>query len=231
MDPSTKISFTLKIFRELPVEFARDNRTPYLHRFLYKDHMPQFITQAFCMCVLYAHKTDENRGLMLRVLHDNVTSLLSSSKATSLTPYEKLARVHALIFYQIIRMFDGDITLGQQANNDFNLLEAWIDDLRKLRDNLTDCVGLDEATLRNNPPQSWEVRVNIPPYCFHYLTPTRKRWVFAESLRRTVMLGYALKSISELLRGLVNKPGEVRRRAICRWQDTLSNIDLHSTFG
>ena len=98
------------------------------------------------------------------MLHDNVTNLLASSKTVSLSPLEKLARVHALLFYQMIRMFDGDITLGQQAHDDFSLLEAWIEDLRNLRDNLADYAGQDGAALRNNPPQSWEVCVATPSH-------------------------------------------------------------------
>ena len=129
--------------------------------------MPQFIIHAFSICMLYTNRTDANRGLVLRVLHDHVTNLLESSKTIVLTPLEKLSRVHALLFYQVIRMFDGDITLGQQAFDDFALLESWVEDLCKLRDNLADYVDKDEAALRNNPPQSWEVCVDIPSH--HYI--------------------------------------------------------------
>lgn len=162
--------------------------------------------------MLYANKTDANRGIILRVLHDNVTRLYVSSGTTGLTPIEKLARVHALLFYQSIRLFDGDITLGQQAQNDFKLLDTWIGDLLHHRDNLNDCEYMDTATLRNNPPQSWEVRIGSPPFPSHspslfFSNTIYQRWIFAESLRRTVLIGYALKSLSDLLRGL-NKPSK-----------------------
>ncbi|RYP30140.1 hypothetical protein DL767_006388 [Monosporascus sp. MG133] len=182
-DPSTKIGYVLKVFKNLHVAFARDNCAPHIHRYLYKDHMPQFIIQAFSVCMLYTNKTDANRGIILRVLHDNVTTLLASSGAATLTPLEKLARVQVLIFYQTIRMFDGDIMLGQQAGNDFKWLQSWIGDLRGLRDNLAGSVYLGDAALRNKPPQSWE------------------SWIFAESLRRTVIMGYVLKALWDLLKG------------------------------
>ncbi|RYP89614.1 hypothetical protein DL770_004261 [Monosporascus sp. CRB-9-2] len=182
-DPSTKIGYVLKVFKNLHVAFARDNCAPHIHRYLYKDHMPQFILQAFSVCMLYTNKTDANRGMILRVLHDNVTTLLTSSGATTLTPLEKLARVQVLIFYQTIRMFDGDITLAQQAGDDFKWLQSWIGDLCGLRDNLVGSVYLDDVALRNKPPQSWE------------------RWIFAESLRRTVIMGYILKALWDLLKG------------------------------
>ncbi|RYP76156.1 hypothetical protein DL771_001980 [Monosporascus sp. 5C6A] len=198
-DPSTKIGYVLKLFKNLHVTFAREYCAPHIHRYLYKDHMPQFILQAFSVCMLYTNKTDANRGIILRVLHDNVTTLLASSGATTLTPLEKLARVQVLIFYQTIRMFDGDITLGQQAGNDFKWLQSWIGDLCGLRDNLVDSVYLNDAALGDRPPQSWE------------------RWIFAESLRRTVIMGYVLKALWDLLKGGESEDAGVVWAQAHRW--------------
>ncbi|KAK7752734.1 hypothetical protein SLS62_005286 [Diatrype stigma] len=202
-DPSTGIAYTLGVFKSLHETFAQNNHTPYIHHRLYTSQTPQVILQAFTVCMLYANRTNANRGIILRVLHDHVTRLRASSRVTALTPLEKLARVHALIFYQTIRLFDGDISLGQQAQNDFKLLEAWIGDLLNLRDNLSNCEYLDTPAIRNNPPQSWE------------------RWVFAESLRRTVVIGYALESLSEVLRGMNKQKAMGNWALVHRW--TLSS--------
>jgi hypothetical protein len=128
-----------------------------MHRHLYKDDMPQWILRAFSVCMLYINGNEANRAVVLRALEENIDDVKSSAPATTLTPLEKLARAQALIVYQSIRMFDGDITLGQQAERDNTLLELWIDELRKIRDNLGDYVDKSNAEIRSKPPESWEV--------------------------------------------------------------------------
>jgi hypothetical protein len=129
-----------------------------MHRYLYKDNMPSWVLQAFSLCSLYTSQTSANRGVVLRVLHENVTDVKTTAGNMTLTPQEKLARVHALMFYQTIRMFDGDITLGQQADDDMALLESWNKDLCKVRDNMDDLVDKDTEFVRGHQPESWEVR-------------------------------------------------------------------------
>ncbi|KAI0600888.1 hypothetical protein F4775DRAFT_582465 [Biscogniauxia sp. FL1348] len=181
-DPSTKIAFTMNVFKKVHIGFARNNCTAFLHRYLYKDNMPRCILQAFSMCLLYTNQTEANRGPLLRILHTNVTELKETTSGTSLTPQEKLARVHALLFYQTIRMFDGDITLGQEADDDMALLESWNTELCKMRDNLDEFVTMDQDDVRNKPPESWE------------------RWIFAESLRKTCVIGFSLRTFWDLLK-------------------------------
>ncbi|KAI5923328.1 hypothetical protein F4810DRAFT_669811 [Camillea tinctor] len=181
-DPSTKIAFTMGIIKKFHVVFAQNNCTAYLHRYLYKDKMPRSILQAFSMCLLYTNQTEANRGTLLRILHTNVVDLKEMASGTNLTPLEKLARVHALIFYQTIRMFDGDITLGQEADDDMALLESWNIELCKMRDNLDELVKMDQDDMRKKPPESWE------------------RWIFAESLRKTCVIGFSLRTFWDLLK-------------------------------
>ncbi|KAI8965285.1 hypothetical protein F5Y11DRAFT_362272 [Daldinia sp. FL1419] len=182
-DPSTRIAYAMRTFTNICVTIAKDNSTIYMHRHLYLADTPPWILQAFSACVLYTNRTGATRGLALKVLHENVQNLVATANSASLTPREKLARVHALIAYQTIRMFDGDITLGQQADDDMLLLEAWNGELRKIRDNLEGFADLDVTEIRNRPPESWE------------------RWLFAESVRRTYMIGAALMHFWALLKG------------------------------
>ncbi|KAI0852486.1 hypothetical protein F5Y00DRAFT_273099 [Daldinia vernicosa] len=182
-DPSTGIAYAMKTFKNFHKTIAQDNSTIYMHRHLYLTNTPPYILQAFSVCVLYTNQTEANRGFVLRVLHENVHNLVTTASGASLTPREKLARVHALLVYQTIRMLDGNATLGQQADDDVPLLEAWNGELRKIRDNLEDFAELDDAEIRNKPPESWE------------------RWLFAESVRRTYMICAALVQFWGLLKG------------------------------
>jgi hypothetical protein len=149
----------MSVFKNFHVAFAQNSCTLYLHKYLYKDSMPRGVLQAFSLCFLYTNQVAANRAIVLRVLHENVVDLKTSSATSTATttPQEKLARVHALIFYQTIRMFDGDITLGQQADDDIPLLESWTKDLCKVRDNLDNLSEKPSADIRGSPPESWEV--------------------------------------------------------------------------
>ncbi|KAI1660191.1 hypothetical protein F4813DRAFT_387057 [Daldinia decipiens] len=172
-DSSTRIAYAMKTFKGFHKTIAQDNSTIYMHRHLYLTNTSPCILQAFSVCVLYTNQTEANRGFVLRVLHENIHNLKTT----------KLARVHALLVYQTIRMLDGNATLGQQADGDVPLLEAWNEELHKIRDNLEDFAELDVAEIRNKPPESWEC------------------WLFAESIRRTYMICAALAHFCNLLKG------------------------------
>ena len=73
------------------------------------------------------------------------------------TPYDKLARAQALLIYNTIRLFDGDVTLRAQAEEDMPLLESWLSIMLGCRQNLGNIYRMDEIAIRDNPPPSWEV--------------------------------------------------------------------------
>lgn len=135
-----------------------------MHKALYNTTMPGCVLKAWTTCSQYT--ADESgvaahRGMFLRVLHENVTELHSSGTSSHSnnknTAIERLGRLHALMLYQTIRMFDGDITLSSQAANDMPLLEGWAADMLTLRDNLDGVV--EGGGERPPPPETWEVRV------------------------------------------------------------------------
>ncbi|KAI0890503.1 uncharacterized protein GGS22DRAFT_14452 [Annulohypoxylon maeteangense] len=181
-DPSTRICYIVNVLKNFHTTFAQYKSTIYMHGQLYASNPPRWILQAFATCVLYTSQTAATRGFVLKILQENVNNLIHTASGTSFTPREKLARVHALMAYQTIRMFDGDIALNQQAQNDMPIMEAWNEELRKIRDNLNDVFELDMIELRKKQPESWE------------------RWLFAESVRRTYIIGLALRTFWDLLR-------------------------------
>ncbi|KAI1412593.1 hypothetical protein F5Y13DRAFT_163060 [Hypoxylon sp. FL1857] len=181
--PFAGIAYAMNVFRDFHITFARDNSTIYMHRHLYEDDTPRWILHAFSVCVIYANQTEATRGFVLKAFHENVNKLKETASGTTFTPREKLARVHALIVYQTIRMFDGDISLDQQVDDDMPLLDAWNSELGKIRDSLEESADLGAIELRNRPPGSWE------------------RWLFAESVKRTYMICATLKIFWDLMKG------------------------------
>jgi hypothetical protein len=145
------VHFIVQSLKSYPSTFAKDNCTPWMHRSLYKDQMPSSIRSCFTVSTLYSNMTNSNKASVFRVLCQSLDEL-KRQRLTN-TPQEKLERVQALFMYQIIGLFDGDITLRSNADRNMPLLQDWLDELFKIRENL----GASESTNDSHPPRSWEV--------------------------------------------------------------------------
>ncbi|CAJ2501010.1 Uu.00g038630.m01.CDS01 [Anthostomella pinea] len=144
-------------------------------------------------CTSYLHRCLYKDDMPRWVLHAFSTCLLYTHQTES-------NRGPVL---RSIRMFDGDIALGQQADNDMPLLESWTRDLCRARDNITGLPSSAERDIRAEPPECWE------------------RWVFAESLRRTCMMSFSLQSFWGLIKGRIIAPESDKWAYVPRW--TLSS--------
>ncbi|KAH7024799.1 uncharacterized protein B0I36DRAFT_332050 [Microdochium trichocladiopsis] len=181
-DSNTRVSFVVSVVKSFCPSFAQNSCTPFLHKELYQSFMPGCVLKAWTTCSQYTNGTATNRGMVLRVLHENVADLHETADSRNvMTSMERLGRLHALIFYQVIRMFDGDITLGSDAAGDMTVLEAWATDLLKLRDNLDGLARLPQDMRRERPPETWQ------------------RWVFAECVRRTCLMAFMIVTLWKLL--------------------------------
>ncbi len=147
----------MQTLKGYPGTFARDNHTPWMHRYLYKDQMPSSAQACFTVSALYSSITSSNKTSVFRVLCQNIDEL--KQQTTANTPQEKLARTQALFLYQIICLFDGDLTLRSNADKDMPLLQSWLDELCKIRENLgrSDSVNSVAMNRTLSPPRSWEV--------------------------------------------------------------------------
>ncbi|KAI1422543.1 hypothetical protein F5Y12DRAFT_609193 [Xylaria sp. FL1777] len=181
-DPKTPLYYILNRVKEFTAEMAAKNATPFIHRHLYYKYRPRCIMSCFTTCVLYASRTPTNMAMVIRAISDSAREFVDAEAHVVRTSIEKLARSQALFLYQIIRLFDGDITLRAQGEKDMGLLKTWLGELCRIRDNLGDLALLEYASVREQSPIEWE------------------KWIFAESVRRTVIMAYAVIGIYELLK-------------------------------
>ncbi|KAH8883952.1 hypothetical protein GQ53DRAFT_406735 [Thozetella sp. PMI_491] len=181
-DPSSKAYYILQTLKSYPTVFAKDSYTPWMHKQLYSDNMPLSMRACFTTSSLYSGISDSNKASVFRVLFDIPGELKEQqNQHPASTPHEKLARTQALFLYQIIRLFDGDVTLRAQAEKDMSLLYSWLDDLCKIRENLGQINDVDGIGTIENPPKSWEW------------------WIFSESVRRTILMAYAFIVVWQIL--------------------------------
>jgi hypothetical protein len=158
-DTQTPLHYIVARIKGFTTDVATRNATPFLHRYLYRDHAPQCILSCFAANVLYANRTEANTAMVMRVLHSSVRELVDTEAGRVVaTPAEKLARAQTLFLYQIIRLFDGDVILRAQGEKDMPLLQTWLGDLCRMRGHLGDLAEFENGVVRKQPPKiEWEV--------------------------------------------------------------------------
>ncbi|KAJ3577958.1 hypothetical protein NPX13_g2609 [Xylaria arbuscula] len=182
-DPKTPMYYILNRVKGFILEMAEKNSTPFLHEYLYHEYKPTCIMSCFTTCVLYTNRTPTNTAMVMKAISDSARELVEEEAYRVVpTPIEKLARSQTLFLYQIIRLFDGDITLRAQGEKDLGLLKTWLGELCRIRDNLGDLALLDSTLVRDQSPAEWE------------------NWIFAESVRRTIIMAYAVIGLYEILK-------------------------------
>ncbi|TPX08403.1 uncharacterized protein E0L32_010133 [Thyridium curvatum] len=182
-DTKSPLYYVINRVKGFTADIATRSAAPFLHRRLYRGHTPQCIFSCFTTASLYANQTTETKPMVMRALQQAVQELLDAETGRAAAKLvEKLARAQALFLYQVIRLFDGDILLRSQAENDLPLLQAWLEDLLKIRENIGSLAELENEGAQIQVPVEWE------------------HWIFAESLRRTIVMAYAVVKVYELMK-------------------------------
>lgn len=163
--------------KRYPELFAQCGGTPFIHVRLYQENMPSSIRHAFSTCAMYVGKTDFNTAITYRTLDAEISELLQTD--SSLWSLEDaLAHVQALLLYQIIRLFDGDIRQRVFAEQHNPILASWTDTLYV------------------------RLKQQCSPYSHHSLAEKSewKSWILMESARRTVLMSLFLRGYYHALK-------------------------------
>ncbi|KAJ5998537.1 hypothetical protein N7451_006347 [Penicillium sp. IBT 35674x] len=114
----------LRNIKRYPQMFVSSRNTPFIHSRLYDVYLPDTIQDAFTALAAYGTKTSETEDLIFRILESKTTSLVAQDHHTSTMP-QLLAAVHALMLFQIIQLFDGDIRQRSLAEQHMDTLRIW----------------------------------------------------------------------------------------------------------
>lgn len=189
---------------------------PFIHSQLYIALFPTDLQVAYTTFISYTNRVPGNTDIILKIVEDQASKLVADSGASPgaetcfadstdrTTPraslLEQLARLQALIIYQVIGLFDGDIRLRHLAEGRLALLLEWS---RHLLDSARQKFAASPAAiiditlaLQNGPMDSLE-----HPW---YL------WVLTESIRRTWLVATGIEGIYYMMqRGWHPCPGGV----------------------
>lgn len=127
-------------------------------------------------------KNEINAPVLMSIFDSRSNDLLSSPPPTK--PLELLARIHALILYLIMRLFDGNTRSQPSSQCLFDVLETSVQSLLS----------------SIHPPDPSEIlellSVSMDPVISFW-----NSWIFQESARRTVMMAFYFVSIHNFVQG------------------------------
>lgn len=115
----------LKTYTDL---FCRTAHTAFIHKQLYAEDTPSVIQDALSVCALYAAKNKQNERFVWRFITQKAHELANRTMPFH-SPMDLLASTQALMIYQIIRLFDGDIRQRADAEACDPILNSWADQL------------------------------------------------------------------------------------------------------
>lgn len=104
-------------------QWVAEGKTLFIHRQLYRDGIPRIMQDVYTTCTAYLTKNKANETMILRIIEERAAQLIEEQDlveelhhSNSLScVLDHLARVQALLIYQIIRLFDGNIRQSGEA--------------------------------------------------------------------------------------------------------------------
>ncbi|KAK3324041.1 hypothetical protein B0T19DRAFT_427564 [Cercophora scortea] len=199
----TRLQYTLDKVMAAPQQMVTENHTPWCHPHLYEYEMPKSMQDAYSSCALYMAKNPANAHVIHRSVESRVQDLISTP--IPLTPLEVLARTHALLLYQILRLFSDDLRTRTAAESTMHHLED-----AALA--LIAHVAFDEITFDDSDQDPHDDQQQLPnpihiPESVPRIYPVSPRrkfwdlWVFQESARRTCLIAFIFLQLYRVMTG------------------------------
>lgn len=180
---------------------------PFIHKCLYKTRFPRCIQDAYMVLSCYLKKTASNDQVVTHIIQDRVTQLLqdyavpsaqaqnepaaTDSAPTALDNLEHIARVQALLIYQYLGLYDGDIRMRFVAEGLIPVLYSWVQQMFE-HYSRTACAGstLDLQSIRD--PASFGP---LESYARNSDQSTWYEWIIAETIRRTTIIAFGVQTL------------------------------------
>jgi hypothetical protein len=197
------MAYCVKEYRTWPRSWVVETATPFIHQSLYAvsgalartggiaggggitgalgisstslSGLPPALQDAFAVSAAYAAKNDANSDLVMQLVETKAAALMYSPGQGNWTIMEQLASLQALLVYQMVRLFDGDIRQRALGEATEPVQAAWTAALQAR-------VGAEifqnaDLTPSDDPAAAW------------------RRWLFNESVRRTIITSFMIRGI------------------------------------
>lgn len=175
---------------------------PFIHHRLYSSNFPACVQIAYATLASYIHRTPANTDIVLRIVEDRSADLLRDNGAV-LDKFitnewacgesehdgdllSQLSRLHALMVYQIIGLFDGDTRARYVAEGRVGVQVTWAGRLHgSAASNLSNAQSVATHLVGPTPTNSAQ---------HHWYL-----WILSESIRRTWLVALSVPCVFSAL--------------------------------
>jgi hypothetical protein len=191
-----RVEFGAKRLAIIPRAFVEQGQTMFIHRMQFQQTSRPALQDAMSACALYSMRTSATQTLVFQNIEQKCRQLIASTNAQSVSQVDLLAALQALILYQMIRLFDGDIRLRACAESDLRIMLVWTVQLR------TSMCNAAPRTLA--APSARDSNISTSEYNANW-----QSWLVEESIRRTVITAFMLNGVYRFLALHYDCPAEV----------------------
>jgi hypothetical protein len=195
--PRDRVVFSVQQFKSYPAMLLSQGRTPFIHPSLYNEDvpLPYALEEAYSACALYLSRTDNTTPTILRIIERKNNALVAT--AGTWTIAEHLAALQAMCLFQIIRLFDGDIRQRALADEQESLLLDWATKLQsRMQDQSSDFDSCQTSGLAPGTSLTSNGSTDRTPNSHTTnIPPSWSSWVFAESVRRTLIVSWMINGV------------------------------------
>lgn len=170
--------------------WASTGSTLFIHWRIYHDAMPRCLQDAYTSCATYFASSDRTKDFAFRIIERNVEELVHNVKVSELTGasepcslVQHLARTQALLTYQAIRLYDGDIRQRAAADKQCSTLYRWNHEMLTCALESSEYVRAFSGGRSQNDTAAWHA------------------WCLAESVRRTWATSNVVQNAYHVLKG------------------------------
>jgi len=179
-------------------QWVSGGSNPFIHQQLYLHRFPQCIQDAYLVLSCYLNKRPGNERAVLQITQDKAHQLVTQETALTgpmsgcvslngddLDPLAHLARAQALLIYQMLGLFDGDVSLRSMAERHIPVLRKWMCEAVNHASKCDSLGGfLSSLSYQTSAPKGLSDEKII-----------WYSWILAESLRRTWLVVSAIQGV------------------------------------
>ncbi|RFU30428.1 hypothetical protein B7463_g5895, partial [Scytalidium lignicola] len=184
-------------------QWIQEGSNPFIHSRLYQIRFPKSVQDAYTTLLSYFHRTPSNEKIIFQIIEDRVKQLVAeqgvrpgdspediAANTVTTDPLEHVARVQALLSYQVVCLCNGDIRLRHLAETYIPVLDIWQQQMIKHASQAF-CLGSFMISSTHEPAI---LGLNLSDL-EHGSNLVWYSWILAESIRRTWLIASGIQAI------------------------------------
>lgn len=207
--PISDLKRSISVIHRWLREWVENGSNPFIHPRLYRNKFPRCVQDAYTALTCYLYKTPANEQTIFKILESQSRELVAKygsnpgdvsqenhiKNAAPLDTMEHIARVQALLVYQAIGLYDGDIGLRHVSETHIPVFTRW---LKEMIDHASQEECLGTSIVGTSEGTTYPVQVGTHTEDQNMLWYS---WVVAESMRRSWLVGSSIQVIFVALQG------------------------------